>query len=100
MVAIIDEIIEERYTENNEPESDSTRKTSVEETNPVIRVGGFLPVVEPTGNNVRRSERDGGSKGSIYTEADTRPLSGLEKDPVRTIERRHLVRCTSEWDGF
>jgi hypothetical protein len=62
-VAIISEMMEERYTESCEPELELRRKSFVEETNLAMRefiegetVHGFLLVVEPIGKDVGESE--------------------------------------------
>lgn len=70
-VAIINEMMEERYTESYEPESDSGRDGEfVEETNLVMRefingetVHGFLLVAEPIGKDVGKSEGDKENQG-------------------------------------
>lgn len=64
-VAIINEIMEERYTESYGPGSDLRRKTFMEETNLVMRefidgetVHGLLLIAEPVGKDVGKCERD------------------------------------------
>jgi len=63
-------MMEERYTESCEPESDSRRNVFDEETNLVMRefingetMYGFLLVAEPIGKDVGKSEGDKENQG-------------------------------------
>lgn len=69
-VAVINEMMDERYTDSCETDLDSERKEFVEGTNLVMRefidsetMHGFLLVVEPIGEDVGKSEWDKENQG-------------------------------------
>ena len=76
-VAIINEMMDERYTESCERDLDSRRKGFVEGTNLVMRefidgetMHGFLLVAESIGEDIGKSERDEEDQGQyVYRSA-------------------------------